>query len=130
MSEIPENLKYAESHEWVRMETNDTVTIGISDYAQHSLGDIVFVELPEIGQQFSVGDQISVVESVKAASDIFSPVAGEVIETNVALIDTPELINTSPYQDGWLFELKLTDSSNFDLLTAKQYAEIIAEEED
>ncbi len=130
MSEIPENLKYAESHEWLRVENDDTVTVGITDHAQQSLGDIVFVELPEKEQQFGAGDQISVVESVKAASDIFSPVAGEVIATNDSLVDTPELINTSPYQDGWLFKLKSTGPSNSDLMTAEQYAEFIAEDDD
>lgn len=129
MSEIPENLQYAESHEWLRVEKDDTVTVGISDHAQDSLGDIVFVELPEIGQQLAAGDQFSVIESVKAASDIFSPVAGEVIEVNNSLIDAPELINNSPYQDGWLLKLKLTGASNSDLLTAKQYAEIITDED-
>ncbi len=129
MSEIPENLQYAESHEWLRVEKDDTVTVGISDHAQDSLGDIVFVELPETGEQFDAGDQFSVIESVKAASDIFSPVAGEVIEVNNSLIDAPELINNSPYQDGWLLKLKLTGASNSDLLTAKQYAEIITDED-
>jgi len=129
MSEIPENLKYAESHEWLRIEEDETATVGISDYAQQSLGDIVFVELPEIGQQFTATDQVSVVESVKAASDILSPATGEVIAINDSLVDTPEIINTSPYQDGWLFKLKLTGDINSDLLTAKQYAEIIAEED-
>jgi len=129
-SEIPENLKYAETHEWVRFETDGTVTIGISDHAQQSLGDLVFIELPEKGQQFNVADQIGVVESVKAASDIFSPIAGEVIEVNDSLADAPELVNNSPYQDGWLFKLKPAENSNFvDLLTAEQYAEIIADEE-
>ena len=129
-SEIPENLKYAETHEWVRFETDGTVTIGISDHAQQSLGDLVFIELPENGQQFKAADQIGVVESVKAASDIFSPIAGEVIEVNDSLADAPELVNNSPYQDGWLFKLKPAENSNFvDLLTAEQYAEIIADEE-
>jgi len=129
-SEIPENLKYAETHEWVRFETDGTVTIGISDHAQQSLGDLVFIELPENGQQFKAADQIGVVESVKAASDIFSPIAGEVIEVNDSLADAPELVNNSPYQDGWLLKLKPAENSNFvDLLTAEQYAEIIADEE-
>jgi glycine cleavage system H protein len=129
-SEIPENLKYAETHEWVRFETDGTVTIGISDHAQQSLGDLVFIELPEKGQQFKVADQIGVVESVKAASDIFTPIAGEVIEVNDSLADAPELVNNSPYQDGWLLKLKPAENSNFvDLLTAEQYAEIIADED-
>jgi len=130
MSKIPENLKYAESHEWMRVdEIDSTATVGVSDHAQQELGDVVFVELPEIGQQISAGDQISVVESVKAASDIFSPVTGEVVAINDTLVDTPELINTSPYLDGWLFKLKVTGENRSDLLTAKQYAEIIADED-
>jgi glycine cleavage system H protein len=131
MSNLPENLKYAKTHEWARLEGDGTVTVGISDHAQHELGDLVFLELPDEGDELAVGDDIGVVESVKAASDVFSPVAGEVIEINLPLIDEPELINQSPYEKGWLIKLKPADVSQLDdLLTAKQYAEHIADDEE
>ena len=104
MSESPDNLKYLASHEWIKLEDDGTVTVGISDYAQDLLGDIVFVELPEIGQQLEAEKEAAVVESVKAASDIYSPVRGEVLEINEKLLDEPEIINNSPYEDGWLFK--------------------------
>ncbi len=130
MSEIPEDLKYIESHEWVRLEEEDIATVGITDHAQEALGDIVFVELPEIGDLLNVDDASGVVESVKAASDLFSPIAGEVIDTNDDLIDKPELINDSPYSEGWLFKVRLAEDCNLDdLLTAEQYAEKLEEEE-
>lgn len=130
MSKLPENLKYAKTHEWVRVEKDDTITVGITDHAQHSLGDLVFVELPNVGDQFNVGEQIGVVESVKAASDIYSPIAGEVIETNTVLADEPELVNQYPYENGWLFKLKPTENNGMEnLLAVDQYAEIIASEE-
>ena len=129
MSEIPEDLKYIQSHEWVRIE-DGIATIGITDHAQHSLGDLVFVELPETGDSLNVDDACGVVESVKAASDLFSPIAGEVIDNNAALIDEPELINSSPYSEGWLFKVRLAEDSGLEnLLTAEKYAEMLAEKE-
>ncbi|AKT33289.1 glycine cleavage system protein GcvH [Pseudomonas syringae pv. actinidiae] len=105
MSNIPAELRFAESHEWARLESDGTVTVGISDHAQEALGDVVFVELPEIGKVFAAGDTAGVVESVKAASDIYSPVAGEVIEVNTALGDAPESLNSEPYS-AWIFKVK------------------------
>ncbi len=106
MSEIRSELKYLSSHEWARVEEDGTVTIGISDYAQDSLGDVVYVECPEVGAMVAVGEQAAVVESVKAASDIYSPISGEVIAVNEALEDTPEIVNDSPYDDGWFFKVR------------------------
>jgi glycine cleavage system H protein len=129
MSEIPEDLKYIQSHEWVRIE-DGIATIGITDHAQEALGDIVFVELPEKGEPLNVEDGCGVVESVKAASDLFSPIAGDVIDNNAALIDEPELINSSPYSEGWLFKVRLAEDSGLEnLLTAEKYAEMLAEKE-
>ena len=127
MSNIPETLKYSESHEWVRVE-GGTATVGITDHAQHELTDIVFVELPELGSQFAAGDACAVVESVKSASDINTPLAGEVTEVNTGLVDSPEKVNDCPYEDGWIFRLKLTgepDSSA--MLNAAQYGAHIGE---
>ncbi len=130
MSNIPENLKYAESHEWVHDEGDGTVTVGISDHAQELLGDLVFVELPETGAQLKAGDESAVVESVKAASDVYSPVDGEVIETNELLADSPEVINEAPY-DNWIFKLKLSNPVQLDeLLDAAAYASLVKAEED
>lgn len=105
MSEVPIELKYTKSHEWVRQEDDGTVTIGITDHAQELLGDLVFVELPEVGSELSAEDAACVVESVKAASDVYTPLSGEVIEVNETLVDAPEIINDSPYDDGWLFRM-------------------------
>ncbi|KPY64154.1 Glycine cleavage system H protein 2 [Pseudomonas syringae pv. spinaceae] len=105
MSNIPAELRFAESHEWARLEADGTVTVGISDHAQEALGDVVFVELPEIGKVFAAGDVAGVVESVKAASDIYSPVAGEVVKVNEALGDSPESLNSEPYS-AWIFKVK------------------------
>ena len=130
MSHTPSELKYATSHEWVRLEEDGTVTIGISDHAQESLGDVVFVELPEVGAQLAASDEAAVVESVKAASDIYAPVSGEVVEINEALEDEPELINADPYTDGWLFKLKISDAAELDsLLDAEAYEQASAEDE-
>jgi len=130
MSEVPEDLKYIKTHEWVRLEEDGTVTIGITDHAQQALGDLVYVELPAVGAQLEIEDNCGVVESVKAASDLYSPIAGEVIENNTILSDTPELINNSPYEEGWLFKVELAEDSGMDaLLTAEEYAEFIADEE-
>ena len=130
MSEIPDDLKYTKTHEWVRVENDGIVTVGITHYAQEALGDLVFIELPEVGQDIEIEEQCAVVESVKAASDIYSPIAGEVIKVNTALIDKPELVNSSPYEDGWLFKVKLAEESGLDeLLAAEDYGEILKQEE-
>jgi glycine cleavage system H protein len=126
MSEIPSDLLYRDSHEWVRDEEDGTVVIGISDHAQEELGDMVFVELPEPGMSYEQGDACAVVESVKAASDVYAPVTGEVIEANGALEDSPELVNTDPYGDGWLFRIQLSDPSELDgLLSPEAYTDLI-----
>ena len=122
MSQTPGELKYASSHEWARKEQDGTVTIGISDHAQEALGDVVFVELPEVGANLAAGDEAGVVESVKAASDIYAPVGGEVIAINDQLEDEPETVNADPYNDGWFFKLQPTDLSELDaLLSAEDY---------
>ena len=108
MSSTPIELKYATSHEWVRLE-GDIAIVGITDHAQEALGDLVFVELPDLGDTVNAGDEAGVVESVKAASDIYAPVSGEVIELNPALEDTPELINTDPYGEGWMYKIRVSD---------------------
>ena len=124
MSEIPSDLLYRESHEWVRYDEDGTATVGISDHAQAQLVDMVFVELPEPGMSYEQGDACAVVESVKAASDVYAPLTGEVIENNSALEDSPELVNSDPYGDGWLFRMQLSDPSELDgLLDAEAYAE-------
>jgi len=129
MSATPSNLKYAASHEWARDEGDGTVTVGVSDHAQDSLGDVVYVELPEVGTVVSAGEEAGVVESVKAASDIYTPVSGEVVAINVELEDAPESINSSPYDDGWFFKVKMSDPSELEgLLDAVAY-EALAEDE-
>ena len=123
MSNIPSNLKYAKTHEWVSDNENGTITIGITDHAQELLGDLVFVELPEVGKELDTEEACAVVESVKAASDIYAPVAGEVTEVNEALEDQPELINSDPYGEGWLFKMKVADPDSLEsLLSADDYA--------
>lgn len=123
MSQIPSDLKYASSHEWVRLEADGTATVGISDHAQQALGDVVFVEAPDVGAQLAAGDEAGVVESVKAASDIYAPIAGEVIAVNTALEDEPEQVNADPYHDGWFFKLQPGDVSELEnLLDAEAYA--------
>ncbi|MFZ1342412.1 glycine cleavage system protein GcvH [Thiothrix eikelboomii] len=129
MSNVPANLKYADSHEWILDHGDGTVTIGITDHAQALLGDLVFVELPEIGSILLAGDECGVVESVKAASDIYAPIGGEVFEVNHELDDSPELVNTDPYEAGWIFKLKLENSSDLAaLLSADAYGELVASE--
>lgn len=124
MSEIPSDLRYRESHEWVRDNGDGTAVIGISDHAQEALGDMVFVELPEPGLSYEQGEACAVVESVKAASDIYAPVSGEVIEANGQLEDAPELVNSDPYGEGWLFRIQLSEAAELDgLLDADAYAE-------
>lgn len=125
MSSFPDNLKYAATHEWVRVEADGSVTVGITDHAQELLGDIVFIELPTDGASVSAKQEISVVESVKAASDIYAPVSGKVIAINKALIDSPEIMNTSPYGDGWFCRIQPADAAELDaLLDADGYARI------
>lgn len=114
MSEVRSELKYLSSHEWARVEEDGTVTVGISDHAQDSLGDVVYVECPEVGSEVSAGDQAGVVESVKAASDIYSPVSGEVVAINEVLEDAPETVNDSPYDDGWFFKVRPSDVAELD----------------
>jgi len=122
MSDMPTELKYAKTHEWARLEDDGTVTVGITDHAQHALGDVVFVELPEIGADLVAGSEAGVVESVKAASDIYAPVSGEVIAINEKLIDVPETINGDPYGDGWFFRVRPADLAELDeLLDADGY---------
>lgn len=122
MSEVPTDLRYTSSHEWVRLEEDGSVTVGISDHAQEALGDLVFVELPEVGTTLSQGDACCVIESVKAASDIYMPINGEVIDTNQALVDEPETINNSSYDDGWIFKVKPADEDDIEqLMDASTY---------
>ncbi len=125
MSSFPDNLKYAATHEWVRVEADGSVTVGITDHAQELLGDIVFIDLPTDGASVSAKQEISVVESVKAASDIYAPVSGRIIAINKALIDSPEIVNTSPYGDGWFCRIQPADAAELDaLLDADAYARI------
>lgn len=130
MSNVPSELRYTKSHEWVRREDDGTVTIGITDHAQELLGDLVFVETPEAGTTYAAGDDCAVVESVKAASDVYSPMSGEITDANEALADSPETINSDPYGEGWIFKMSLADEGELDgLLDATAYAEQIAAEE-
>ena len=127
MNETPSDLKFLDSHEWIK-ENENTVTVGISDHAQNELGEVVFVELPAIGDEFVSGDEAAVVESVKAASEVYTPISGEVIEVNEALEENPELINTSPYEEGWFFKLKISDEnlgSIDSLMTAEEYSSML-----
>ncbi len=129
MSHNPSELKYANSHEWARLEEDGTVTVGISDHAQAALGDVVFIETPGVGDSIAAGDQSGVVESVKAASDIYAPIAGEVIAVNPLLEDAPETVNSDPYNDGWFFKLQPEDISELDaLMSADDYGSHCAEE--
>jgi glycine cleavage system H protein len=123
---VPEELEYTRSHEWVRTE-DDTATIGITDYAQEELGDIVYVELPEQGDSFDAGDSFGSIESVKAVSDLYTPIGGEVVEVNEALNDSPEKINEDPYGDGWIVKLRVSEEG--DLLSASDYEQLLEEEE-
>jgi len=126
MSNIPTELKYVASHEWARAEADGTLTVGISDHAQSALGDLVFVETPEVGRTLAAGEAFAVVESVKAASDVYSPVSGEVIAVNDALNGSPELVNSSPYGEGWLMKLRPSDPSELGkLLDAPAYQAVV-----
>ena len=129
MSNVPADLKYTKSHEWVKDNGDGTVTVGITDHAQELLGDMVFVEVPEGGREVAAGEDCAVVESVKAASDVYSPVSGEVTEGNDGLADAPETVNSDAYGDGWMFKVKLSDASELDgLLDADAYNELVASE--
>ena len=130
MSETPSELKYLATHEWARLEEDGTVTIGITDHAQDALGDVVYVELPEEGQDLSSGDEAGVVESVKAASDIYSPVSGSVVAINELLDDEPEKVNQDPYGDGWFFKVEPADVGELEeMLDADAYTEVCEEED-
>ena len=129
MSDIREELKYASTHEWARLEDDGTITIGISDHAQDALGDIVYIEHPDKGQEVVAGQEVAVVESVKAASDIYAPISGAVVSVNEDLEDAPELVNQDPYGGGWFFRIEPTDLSELDdLLDSQAYEEISAED--
>ncbi len=120
---IPNDVLYDETHEWIRREAGDIVAVGISDYAQDQLGDVVFVELPTVGSDVARGDQVAVVESVKTASDIYTPVSGTIVEVNGSLEQSPEQINEAPYEGGWIFKVRLSDASELDsLLSGEAYA--------
>ncbi|MFV1997209.1 MAG: glycine cleavage system protein GcvH [Acidiferrobacterales bacterium] len=130
MSNIPGELKYSKSHEWVRIEENGSVTIGITDHAQALMGDMVFVELPEVGSDYSAGDDCAVVESVKAASDVYAPIAGQVTAVNDTLADAPETLNTDPFGEGWIYRMQPGAGGELDgLMDAKAYEELVAAEE-
>lgn len=129
MSAIPNDLKYLESHEWARLESDGTVTVGISDHAQSALGDLVFVEVPQVGKALERGNAAAVVESVKAASDVYTPVSGEVIASNDSLGATPELVNQDPYGQGWLFKIRPSNTTELgSLLDAQAYGKVVAAE--
>lgn len=122
MSNIPADLKYVASHEWLKLEDDGIITVGITDHAQDLLGDVVFVELPEVGRTVSADEEIAVVESVKAASDVYAPIAGEIVEINDELVDSPELANEDPYGKAWFFKIKPANPADYDsLMTADEY---------
>ena len=129
MSNIPDELRYATSHEWIQIEDDGNASVGISDHAQDALGDIVFVELPEPGTSVNAKDEVAVVESVKAASDIYSPVSGSIIAINETLLDAPETVNSSPYENCWFFKIKVSDAAELEeLMDAEGYSEHCEEE--
>ncbi len=126
---LPEELKYTKTHEWGLKESDDVVIIGITDHAQQLLGDMVFVELPEVGDTVGMGDELGVVESVKAASDFYAPVSGEVIEVNSELTNAPSLVNSDPYGDGWLVKIRMDEPEEYDeLVSAEEYEETLSED--
>lgn len=127
MSELPGDLRYTSEHEWLRQEEDGSVTIGITDYAQAALGDLVYVELPETGMEVDAGGEMAVVESVKAASDVYAPVSGTVVEVNSGLVDDPEKINTDPYGDGWMVRLQPADDVEGDTMDPDAYQELLDE---
>jgi len=129
MSNVPSELRFLSSHEWVAVN-GDIATVGISDHAQELLGDLVFVEVPEVDDEVSAGDEVAVIESVKAASDVYAPISGTIIEVNEDLDDSPESINSDAYGDGWIYKIKMSDPDEFnDLMSAENYAESIVEDE-
>ena len=129
MSNIPDDLKYASTHEWIRVNENGVATVGISDHAQDALGDIVFVDLPEPGAIVNAKDEVAVVESVKAASDLYSPISGEIIEVNGVLIEAPETVNSGPYENGWFLKMTISDAAELDdLMDADAYSDHCDEE--
>jgi len=129
MTDTPQDLKYTKSHEWVRVEADGSVTVGITDHAQSLLGDLVFVETPEAGTQAIAGEACATVESVKAASDVYAPVSGEIAEANEDLADAPEKVNESPFEHGWLFRIRPSDARELDtLMDAEEYAAMVASE--
>ena len=130
MNNIPENLKYTKDHEWIRHESDGTCLVGITDHAQDSLGDVTFVELPAIGESFEEGATFGVVESVKTVSDLYSPVSGEVLERNERLLDAPELVNASPYEQAWMLRVRVEDPAELDaLLAPAAYVELVGREQ-
>ena len=129
MSNIPADLKYTRSHEWLRLNADGTAVIGITDHAQDQLGDMVYVEVPDTGRSLAAGEACAVVESVKAASDVYAPLAGEVLEGNAGLADAPEAVNQDPYGSGWLLKLKLSDDNPAGLMDAAAYTAFLASEE-
>ena len=130
MSNIPDNMKFTTSHEWVQLADDGTARVGITDHAQSALGDLVFVELPETGDVLARGDECAVVESVKAVSDVFAPMSGQVVACNETLVDAPETLNEDPYEEGWLFRLQLSDASELDdLLDAAAYRVLCEQDE-
>ena len=129
MTECPDNLRYTERHEWVRVEQDGIIVVGITDYAQSQMGDLVFVESPMLNDQVSAGQEAAVVESVKTASDVYSPVTGKIVAINEVLTDQPEMVNQEPYQSGWLFKVKLDDISELDhLMQSSDYQKQLVEE--
>jgi glycine cleavage system H protein len=128
MSKIPSDLKYAKSHEWAKKQSDGTVLVGISDHAQSALGDLVFVEVPKAGRKVTAGEACAVVESVKAASDVYAPISGEVVDANATLAGAPETLNQDPYGKGWMFKLKPSNAGELDkLLDAAGYEKVVAE---
>ncbi len=130
MSELPGDLEYTDEHEWLRREEDGSVTVGITDHAQAALGDLVYVELPEVGQALDVGGEMAVVESVKAASDVYAPVAGTVLEVNEELSDDPEKINADPYVEGWIVKISPENLDDAELMTPDQYQSLLDELDD
>jgi glycine cleavage system H protein len=127
MSKLPEDLKYHETHIWARRESDDRIQVGITDFAQQQLGDVVYVELPELGKTVSAGAAITSIESVKAASDIFAPVSGEIVETNASLAEQPEAVNADPY-GAWIFRIRMSDATEWNgMLDAEQYGKLLEE---
>ena len=127
MSKVPQDLRYSKTHEWIRQESDGTITVGITDHAQALLGDLVFVETPDVGGNYETGEDCAVVESVKAASDVYAPLAGEIVQVNTVLVDKPEIINSDPYGAGWLYKLKPEQLSELDeLMDAAAYSAQIA----